>query len=119
MGKTQEAATDTKQKGKHRFPEKKIGPFANGIGVCIWLNSAETETGTKQFRSITINPRRYLDKESGEWKDAANFNPSDLPALLFCLSKAQEYCYEHAVPEANGAIATSESSGSTEKEIPF
>ena len=44
------------------------------------------------------NPRRYLDKKSGQWKDAASFQPSDLPALLFCLSKAQEYCYETPVP---------------------
>ena len=33
-------------------PEKKIGPFAGGIGVAIWLNEGESEDGTiKHFRS--------------------------------------------------------------------
>ena len=80
-------------------PEKKIGPFAGGIGVAIWLNEGESEDGTiKHFRSVTINPRRYLDPKSGQWKDAASYQPSDLPALLFCLAKAQEYCYETPLP---------------------
>ncbi len=80
-------------------PEKKIGPFAGGIGVAIWLNDVEAEDGSiRRFRSITVNPRRYLDSKSGQWKDAASYQPSDLPALLFCLAKAQEYCYETPVP---------------------
>lgn len=79
-------------------PEKKIGPFANGVGVCIWVNRIETEQGERVLRSITINPRRYFDRESNEWKDASSFNPADLPALLFALTKAQEYCYETPLP---------------------
>lgn len=80
-------------------PEKKIGPFANGIGVAIWLNEVTGEDGSvRAFRSVTINARRYLDPKSGQWKDAASYQPSDLPALLFCLAKAQEYCYETPVP---------------------
>jgi len=79
-------------------PEKKIGPFANGVGATIWLNKIETDQGPRQVRSITVNPRRYFDRESNEWKDAPSFNPSDLPALIFALTKAQEYCYETALP---------------------
>ena len=52
-----------------------------------------------------VQPRRYLDQKSGQWKDAASFQPSDLPALLFCLSKAQEYCYETPVPGQEDAEA--------------
>jgi hypothetical protein len=81
-----------------RPPEKKIGPFNAGIGTCIWLNTIETDAGPRRVRSITINPRRYLDRESNEWRDAASFNPADLPALIFALQKAQEYCYETPVP---------------------
>ena len=81
-----------------KLPEKKIGPFANGIGVAIWLNEVETDDGPKQFRFITIAPRRYQDKKTGEWKDSSGYQPSDLPALLFCLNKAQEYCYETPLP---------------------
>lgn len=83
-------------------PEKKVGPFANGVGVSIWLNTIETEQGARQVRSITINPRRYFDRESSQWKDAGGYNPSDLPALIFALTKAQEYCYEAPLPDGNG-----------------
>ncbi len=89
---------DTKTRPQ-KPPEKKIGPFASGIGVAIWLNEGTGEDGSVRFfRSVTINPRRYLDSKSGQWKDAASYQPSDLPALLFCLAKAQEYCYETPVP---------------------
>lgn len=81
-----------------RRPEKKIGPFHGGIGVAIWLNTADGDDGPKQFRSITIAPRRYLDRESGEWKDAGSYGPSDLPALIFALQKAQEYVFTTPIP---------------------
>lgn len=81
-----------------RPPEKKIGPFAGGIGVAIWINSVETERGPAEIRSITIAPRRYFDRESNEWKDAPSFRPSDLPALIFALQQAQEYCYTTPLP---------------------
>lgn len=81
-------------------PEKKIGPFAAGVGVAIWINEAENG---KQFRSITIAPRRYFDEKSKQWKDAPSFNPADLPALVFALQQAQAYCYTTPLPsEANG-----------------
>ena len=79
-------------------PEKKIGPFAAGIGVAIWLNTVDTDEGSKQFRSLTIQPRRYQDRETGAWKDAGSFNPSDLPALIFALEKAQEYVFTTPLP---------------------
>jgi hypothetical protein len=81
-----------------RPPEKKIGPFAGGIGVAIWINSVETDAGTRQIRSITVAPRRYFDQESNQWKDAPSFRPSDLPALIFALEQAQEYCYTTPLP---------------------
>lgn len=80
-------------------PEKKIGPYAGGISVAIWLNTADTETGPKQFRSIGISPRRYRDPASGQWKDSSSFRPGDLPALIFALQKAQEYCYTTPLPD--------------------
>ena len=91
-------------------PEKRIGPFANGVGVAIWLNTVETDDGgTRQFRSITVNPRRYLDRITGEWKDAPSFQPADLPALIFSLEKAQEYVFEQPLPGAEQPQAGGES----------
>ena len=68
-------------------PEKKIGPFASGVGAAIWLNTTETDNGPRTFRSSTINPRRYYDKDDQKWKDAGSYNPADLPALIFALQK--------------------------------
>ncbi|MDZ4685281.1 MAG: hypothetical protein SH850_09335 [Planctomycetaceae bacterium] len=82
-----------------RQPEKKIGPFAGGVGVAVWLNQTETnDGGSRTFRSITVAPRRYFDKESNQWKDAPSYNPTDLPALIFALTQAQAYCYTTPLP---------------------
>jgi len=86
-----------------RQPEKKIGPFAGGIGVAIWINTAETADGPRPFRSVTIAPRRYYDREAKEWKDAGSYNPGDLPALIYALQKAQEYVFETPLPEQKAA----------------
>ena len=91
-------AQDTKARPQ-KPPEKKIGPFASGIGVAIWLNETESDDGQiRHFRSVTLNPRRYFDSKSGQWKDAASYQQSDLPSLIFSLQKALEYCYETSVP---------------------
>lgn len=96
MAKKQQSPPPREQ---HRSPpEQKIGPFAGGIGVAIWLNTVDTDDGPKQFRSITIAPRRYQDRQTGEWKDAGSYNPSDLPALIFALTKAQEYVFTKPLP---------------------
>ena len=73
---------------KSRGPEKKIGPFAGGVGVSIWINEVQTEGGPLTVRSITINPPRYRDRETGDWKDSKSYRPSDLPALIFALAEA-------------------------------
>lgn len=96
-----------------RQPEKKIGPFAGGIGVAIWINTAETADGPRAFRSVTIAPRRYYDREAKEWKDAGSYNPGDLPALIYALAKAQEYVFETPLPEQKAA------SPEQQEEIPF
>ena len=60
-------------------PEKRIGPFASGIGVAIWLNEVTAEDGSvRRYRSVTLNPRRYFDQKSGQWKDSASYQQSDL-----------------------------------------
>ena len=98
-----------------RQPEKNIGPFAGGISVAIWVNTAETPDGPRSFRSITISPRRYLDRESGEWKDASSYNPGDLPALIYALTKAQEYVFETPLRDQKGPDAEARAPD----EIPF
>jgi hypothetical protein len=78
-------------------PEKKIA-YPGGIGVAIWINTINTDNGSRKVRSVTINPRRYKDPDSGEWRDAASFRPGDVPALIFALQKAQDYIYSTPLP---------------------
>ena len=82
---------------EHHPPEKKFGPFHSGIGVAIWLN--DFDDGERKFRSITIAPRRYYDRDSKKWKDAASYQPADIPALIYALQLAQAYCFETPLPE--------------------
>ncbi len=81
-----------------RPPELKIGPFQGGIGVAVWVNEIQTEDGPKTIRSVTIAPRRYLDKNTGQWKDSGSYRPGDLTALILALEKAREHCLMKPLP---------------------
>jgi hypothetical protein len=83
---------------KPHQPERKWGPFHGGISVCVWLNEAETDSGKRWFRSITIAPRRYRDEKSGNWEDAASYRPADVPSLLLALEAAHKYCSTTPLP---------------------
>lgn len=89
---------DQPAKESARQPEKRIGPYAGGIGVAIWLNVIQTDNGPRKIRSVTVSPRRYREAETGEWKDSPSLRPGDLPALIFALQKTQEYIYTTPVP---------------------
>jgi hypothetical protein len=100
-------------------PEKKIGPFANGVGATVWLNRIDSDQGVRHIRSITINPRRYFDRDTNEWRDAPSYNPADLPALIFALSKAQEYCYETPLPGSPPENSDPLAAAQPSEDIPF
>lgn len=87
-----------KPKAPARPPELKIGPFQGGIGVAVWLNEIQTETSPRMMRAITIAPRRYRDRQTGEWKDSGSFRPGDLSALILALEKAREHCLSVPLP---------------------
>lgn len=80
-----------------RGPEKKI-VFSGGIGVAVWLNAVQGDNGPRKVRSITISPRRYRDRDTGEWRDAKGFYPGDIPALLLALQRAQEFIITTPIP---------------------
>lgn len=91
-------AKNNRNSSAPQHPEKKYGPFHGGVGVAIWLNEVETEEGTRYFRSVSIAPRRFRDKENGEWKDAQSLRPTDLPALVLALEAAQAYIANTPLP---------------------
>ena len=88
----------TRSSSAPKGPEKKIGPFPAGIGVSVWLNTIQTDEGPRKLRSITISPRRYYERETGEWRDSSSYHPGDIPALIFALTKAQEYIFTTPIP---------------------
>jgi hypothetical protein len=49
-------STTKSKKGQRlpRRPEKKFGPFLNGLGIAIWLNCVETANGPRYFRSNVV-----------------------------------------------------------------
>lgn len=80
----------TADPASRKGPETKIGPFPAGIGVAIWINTISTEDGPRKIRSISINPRRYFDRQANEWRDSGSYHPGEIPALIFALQKAQK-----------------------------
>lgn len=86
------------KKAEFRFPEKKWGPFAGGSGVAVWLNQFQTAEGVRFARSITIAPRRFRSKKTGDWEDAGSYRPVDVPALLLALQAALDFCQSTPLP---------------------
>jgi len=81
------------------YPEKKIGPLPGGIQIAIWINEIDTDDGPRKVRSVTVTPRRYKDAESGEWRDAKGYNATDISALIFALTRAQEYIFDNPLEQ--------------------
>ena len=106
----------TQQQQARPKPELKIGPFAGGIGVAVWRNEVQTEQGPRAIRSVTIAPRRYRDRESGEWKDSFAYRLTDLTALILTLEKAREHCLTTPLP---GQEFESDESEAPSSDIPF
>ena len=89
-------------------PEVKFGPYLGGISIAVWLNTVQTPEGPRAIRSVTISPRRYRDSQTGEWKDAGSFRPSDLPALNFGIQQALEYIYTTPLPDSHDEAPSDE-----------
>lgn len=98
-------------------PERKITPINSGISVAIWLNSADTEAGKRNYRSVTIEPRRYYDKSAGEWKDSPSFSAADLPLRLYALEQARDFVFSEPLPEEDSE--THRNSSTPDGEPPF
>lgn len=112
-------AKPKKGKPPARPPELKIGPFQGGIGVAVWLNEIETETGPKTIRSISIAPRRYRDRQTGEWRDSGSFRPGDLSALILALEKAREHCLSVPLPGESSQDDRMAGGPEADQDIPY
>lgn len=82
-----------------QLPIFKIGPLSGGISVAVWNNDIQMDGGElRTVRSISISPRRYRDRQTGEWKSTNSFRPNDLAALGMAIQKAHEYCLTTPLP---------------------
>jgi hypothetical protein len=79
--------------------DRKYGPFARAISIAIFRNTIETGSGPRDGQSSTINPRRFKDNQTGEWKDGS-FRPTDLPVILLALQSSQQYMAQHPLSRA-------------------
>jgi hypothetical protein len=81
-----------------RRPEKKYGPFHGGVGIAVWLNEVQTDSGPKFIRTIQIAPRRYRSKKSGDWEDSSSLRVTDIPSLVLGLAAAHQFCLTTPLP---------------------
>ena len=63
---------------------------AASIKAAIWGEEREEEGRTVVRHTVRIQ-KRYLDKNSGEWRTTEYFFPNDLPRLCLVAEKAFEY----------------------------
>lgn len=63
---------------------------AASIKAAIWGEEREEE-GRRVVRHTVKIQKRYLDKNSGEWRTTEYFFPNDLPRLCLVAEKAFEY----------------------------
>ena len=63
---------------------------AASIKAVIWGEEREEEGRTVVRHTVRIQ-KRYLDKDSGEWRTTDCFFPNDLPRLCLVAEKAFEY----------------------------
>ncbi|MBW2964638.1 hypothetical protein KY363_04215 [Candidatus Woesearchaeota archaeon] len=80
--------TNEKQFGAN-LPEMKFK--AGTISATVWKNTVKTKDGRDaDIRSVSFD-RRYLDKDTNEWKSTSSLRAMDLPKAVVVLNKAYEY----------------------------
>jgi len=69
-----------------------IKKFSTGvISACVWNNESLNQNGEiVEYKTISFN-RRYLDKNTNQWKSTDTLKTQDLPKAILVLSKAYEY----------------------------
>jgi hypothetical protein len=74
--------------------QEKKAPFktfrAGKMNLGLWRNEVEEDDRTVVNYSIKIQ-KRYMEKQSEEWKTAKYLYLSDVPNLILCAQKAFEF----------------------------
>lgn len=83
-----------KQGGKREMSEgnkPEIRIRCGAIGVTVWKNTLTKKSGEEAEYNTVSFERRYMEKESGEWKSTNSMRVNDLPKAVMALQKAYEY----------------------------
>ncbi|MFA6088873.1 MAG: hypothetical protein WC755_03340 [Candidatus Woesearchaeota archaeon] len=87
-------SVNTKIKIEQKTIEKSnlVKKFSTGaISACVWLNESLNQSGEIiEYKTVSFD-KRYLDKNTKEWKSTNTLRISDLPKAVLVLSKAYEY----------------------------
>lgn len=70
-------------------PDKKFSTGA--ISATVWKNTGQTKEGKDVVFSTVSLQRRYMDKNTGEWKTSNSLRAMDVPKAVLVLNKAYEY----------------------------
>lgn len=105
-------------------PKVKI-PLDGGMNVSIFENWRDIPTGDrKKVYSISIQTRRFQDRDTGEWKSAKSFTPTEAAAVMWGIQKALDAVNAMqaedaaSTPQAEDAASTPQAQDQT-AEIPF
>ena len=78
--------TQTNQEARLPIKEYRVGP----ITAAIWRNEVEQDGRKKTRHSIKIQ-KRYLNKQSEEFKSTEYYYPDELPKLISAAQLAYDY----------------------------
>jgi hypothetical protein len=81
----------------NKAPVISYGPYSSGQGnsieLAIWSNEIVVDGGRKVNMHTVTFARNYHDDDG--WKKTKTLRPQDIPVLMYALTKAQEWIFEH------------------------
>jgi hypothetical protein len=83
--------------------------FSTGaVSAAIWNNESLNQNGEiVEFKTISFN-RRYLDKNTNQWKSTDTLKTQDLPKAILVLQKAYEHLALRDDADTSSATASDE-----------
>ena len=91
------AAEPKEKTASNKAPVFSVGPYSSGQGnsieLAVWSNEIVVDGDRKvNVHSISF-ARNYHDVDG--WKKTKTMRPVDIPVLVYCLNRAQDWIFEH------------------------
>ncbi len=85
--------------------------LANPVAQPMLNEWLKDRAGQSTAVTSRASPRRCWDEDAKEWRDAASFQPSDLPGLIYLLQQALAFCCGNGELPSGGGPAASPEAG--------